>query len=47
MNHNFDHNREMLHKLINDLPKEDLPKATEIFEKMVGKETMSDEEKKN
>lgn len=44
MNPIFDHNREMLHKLIDDLPEDKLPKAADIFEKMIGEEAVSDEE---
>ncbi|API93080.1 hypothetical protein J32TS6_13740 [Virgibacillus pantothenticus] len=46
MSHIFDHNREMLHKLIDDLPEDKLPKAADLFEKMIGEETVSDEDKK-
>lgn len=43
MNPIFDHHREMLHKLIDDLPKDKLPMAADIFEKMI-EEAVSDEE---
>ncbi|AUJ24710.1 MULTISPECIES: hypothetical protein [Virgibacillus] len=46
MSRTFDRNREMLHKLIDDLPEDKLPKATDIFEKIIGEETVSDEDKK-
>ncbi|WP_152658436.1 hypothetical protein [Oceanobacillus sp. CFH 90083] len=34
----------MLHKLIDDLPEDTLPKAADIFEKMIEKEVISDKE---
>lgn len=43
----FDRNREMLHKLIDDLPSDKLPKAADLFEKIIGEETLSDEDKKD